>query len=176
MTLLALHPHAHPVAALKLTPSTCAQAHLIWLCSSYSPDLAVLKLTPSSCAPSPFLTGDGSVANASDVKLDRPVSYHTDTAGHGYICERSGRVRKIDASSNIISTFTTIPSTNVASCTIDKDNFLYAGDTLNNCIWQIDTAGAAITRWAGIGWRGNTGDGGNALSAAIFPYKAVSLC
>jgi hypothetical protein len=93
-----------------------------------------------------------------------------DASNNGYVCERVGRIRKITAGTNAISTFATLATTKINSCTMDNNGAIYAGDIVNNFIWRVSSAGA-ITRWAGNGWRGNTGDGGNALNAMIFPWK-----
>lgn len=49
---------------------------------------------------------------------------------------------------------------------VDNSGNIYVGDVTHYCIWKITSAGV-VTRVAGTGVSGNTGNGGSALSAKI---------
>ena len=87
----------------------------------------------------------------------------------------TGAIRSIN-SSGVISTLslTSVDSVYIAKggigqawgfC-VDGSGNVYVGDVTHNCIWKINPAGV-VTRIAGTGVSGNTGNGGSALSAEV---------
>ncbi|MFN8015824.1 MAG: signal peptidase I [Acidimicrobiia bacterium] len=128
-------------------------------------------------------TGDGSAATSATVNLPRGVT--SDSAGNVYFADTSNnKIRKVDTS-GIITTIagggTTLGSTtadcnysgsptgtklNAPSDVVAASNGdIYIADTTNQCIRKI--SGGTISRFAGTGTAGATGDGAAATSALV---------
>lgn len=60
---------------------------------------------------------------------------------------------------------------NTLSISIGPDGNLYAADLGNNVVWRVDPASGIITIVAGNGQMGPSGDGGQATSAAVWPWS-----
>jgi sugar lactone lactonase YvrE len=125
--------------------------------------------------------GDGGPATLA--RLYGPSSVVVDSKGNLYIGDGpSHRVRKVDLSTNII---TTIAGTGISgyngdsiqatsaqlsgpTClAVDKKDNLYIGDSYNNRIRRVDAITGQITTFAGNGVLGSTGDMGLATLASI---------
>lgn len=126
-------------------------------------------------------SGDGGPATSAE--LDHPYDVAVDTAGNLYIADYfNARIRKVDAD-GVISTVAgngtggtagdggpatdaTIVAPNI---TVDAAGNLYFADALHDLVRKIDTDGI-ITRVAGTGVRGYSGDGAAAVDAELaFP-------
>lgn len=132
----------------------------------------------------PTYLGDG--YSATGAGLDNPYGFARDNAGNIYIaCLGDNRIRKITASTNII---TTIAGTGVAGYSgdggpataatlnftnglpglaLDNKGNLYVSDHWNNRIRKIVLSTNIITTVAGTGAGGYTGDGAAATAAKI---------
>jgi uncharacterized protein (TIGR03437 family) len=130
--------------------------------------------------------GDGGLATGASLN---PVGVALDTAGNLLIAEYwNQRVRKV-APSGIISTVAGDlgyraggdggPAVEAqlnypAAIAADSAGNLFIADSANNRIRKI-SAGGTITTVAGNGLRGDTGNGGLALSATLFSPQGVAV-
>ena len=131
------------------------------------------------------LVGDGGPATDAALKVVWNVG--TDAAGNVYIADGlSNRIRKIDAITEIISTFAGNGLTafsgdgglaSKASLNNPTDIFIapsgnfYIVDANNYRIRKVDPATGIITTIAGTGIKGYDGDVGPALAAKIAPWR-----
>jgi trimeric autotransporter adhesin len=125
-------------------------------------------------------TGDGGLATAAG--LFQPNGIFFDKAGNYYITERTGRLRKVNAVTGIITTIAGTGITGFAgdggpaasaqlniplfSCMDTAGNILIA-DAGNSRVRKIDTATGIISTIAGTGNNSFSGDGGPAVSAGL---------
>jgi sugar lactone lactonase YvrE len=132
--------------------------------------------------------GDGSPAI--EARLESPFGVDFDRAGNLYLVELTGqRVRKI-AKDGILSTIAgdgTMGTRGVSgpaaqaqfngmhNLTIGPDDTIYLADTWNNCVRAIDPRSGKITRVAGTGEKGFSGDGGPATAAKLGGVYCASL-
>src|SRR4051794_8905836 len=135
-------------------------------------------------------SGDGGPAIAA--ALNEPYGVVLDRAGHIYTADRlNRRVRRIDASSGII---TTLAGTGEAAYSgdgvkaasaglaepnglaFDPDEMrLYIADVADHRIRVVDLASGIIETFAGTGMAEHGGDGGPAREARIFGARAVKV-
>ncbi len=134
-------------------------------------------------------SGDSGIATSA--QLNFPTGVCSDSAGNIYISDsQNSRIRKINAGSNVITTFagTTMglsgdnglaisaQLSSPYSLTFDKDfRHLYFADTYNSAIRKIAMATGIISRTAGTGVSGYSGDGGPAVQAELNWPMAVAL-
>jgi len=132
-------------------------------------------------------SGDGSAATAA--QLNGPWGIATDASGNLYIGDFPNyRIRKVDASTQIISTIcgtgswgfsgdggpaTAAAITEVTDIAVYGSN-IYFVDIFNVRIRMIDGSGT-ITTIAGNGTVGHTGDGGPATAAAISVDNGIAV-
>ena len=124
-------------------------------------------------------SGDGGLATAA--KLNRPIGVAVDAAGNVFIDDvLNWRIRKVDASTGIISTYAGDgtgnfsgdggPAVNagISSCAValDADGNLYLAERDMSRIRKIDASGT-ITTIAGTGVDGFFGDNGLATNAQL---------
>jgi sugar lactone lactonase YvrE len=137
-------------------------------------------------------SGDGGLANAA--KMTRPGGLACDIAGNLYIADTyNDRVRKVTASTGIISTFVGCPGTtgcpgagfggdggaanstlvrlyNPKDVAVDAAGNIFFADQRNNRIRRVDAATNNLTTVAGGTAGGYGGDGGPAIGAnMVFP-------
>ena len=129
-----------------------------------------------------FYSGDGGPAN--QATLNNPSGLELDRNGDLIIMDTHNfAVRKVIMSSGIISTLagngtpgfsgdgglaTDAILSSVTNLCIDAQNNLYISDQGNGAIRKIDVSTGIISRVAGTGTPGFSGDGGPALDAQIF--------
>src|SRR5260370_24599098 len=97
-------------------------------------------------------SGDGGLASAAT--LISPVSVAVDAAGNVYISDAfagQGRIRKIDGTTKLISTLTTVTSDPRGISLDAAGKFLYVADNGNARIRKVDTTTGATTTFAGTG-------------------------
>jgi sugar lactone lactonase YvrE len=132
--------------------------------------------------------GDG--APAVKAKLDSPFGVDFDRAGNLYLVELTGqRVRKI-GKDGILSTIAgdgrqgsrgdggpakQAEFNGMHNLAIGPDDTIYVADTWNNCVRAIDPHTGKITRIAGTGEKGFSGDGGPATEAKLGGVYCASL-
>jgi uncharacterized protein (TIGR03437 family) len=131
--------------------------------------------------------GDG--GNARDAALAAPASLALDAQGNLYIADYgNSRVRRVNLATGII---TTVAGTGnfrfggdggpALQAGIDpvgvavRENLLYIADTSNQRIRRMDLTTGVITTYAGIGVRGDSGDGGPATQAALANPNSLAL-
>ena len=130
--------------------------------------------------------GDGAAATAAF--LSYPSSVAVDLSGNIYIADTyNGRIRKIAASTGIISTIagngtssgygyyainTSIAPDDLA---IDNSGNLFIVETFNHRIWKVNLNTGIIYRLAGNGKMGNLGDGGAATDANLWYPHGVTV-
>ncbi|HWR34135.1 MAG TPA: NHL repeat-containing protein, partial [Chitinophagaceae bacterium] len=131
-------------------------------------------------------SGDGGLAI--NAQIFGPCGIIFDNTGNIYFAEYNGsKIRKINISNNIISTFAGTASpgfngdgglavnTQLASCAyirFDDAQNMYVGDAGNHRIRRIDNSTTIVTTVAGTGTAGYSGDGGPATSAHLnLPFE-----
>jgi trimeric autotransporter adhesin len=124
---------------------------------------------------------DGNAATNAALSLPQNVAF--DSAGNMYISDTvNQRVRKVDASTKIITTFAGTgvagrrhgdghPANQAAirnprGIVVDSSGNVYFSDSGNQCVRMVDTSGI-ISTFAGNGTGGYGGDGGPATSAEL---------
>ncbi len=138
-------------------------------------------------------SGDG--GSATSAQLNGPTAVAVDASGNIYIADASNqRVRKVTASSGVITTVAGSGGTGGANCAysgdgglatsarlcgpqgvaVDQVGDLYIADSGNNVIREVISSTGIISTLAGNGTAGYTGDGGLATSAQLTPSN-VSL-
>lgn len=137
----------------------------------------------------PGFSGDGGPAG--EAQLNEPHSIGLDHTGNLYICDvRNHRIRKVDLSTGIISTFAGTgekkPSPEGARLAVAPLNgpraidFERSGNLIlalreGNEILKLDLSKGTVHHLAGTGKKGNTGDNGPAREATLAGPKGVSV-
>lgn len=135
----------------------------------------------------PGFSGDG--GPAPNAQLAQPMAVRADPLGNVYIADyQNGRIRKVDGS-GVITTVAGDGGTNYGGdgglaglalldtplgVAIDSQGDLFIADTGNNRVRKVDASGT-ITTVAGTGQPGYSGDGGNALAAALNGPASVAV-
>ena len=126
---------------------------------------------------------DGDGGPAVNATMHSPKAVCMDATGNLYIAEFNGhRIRKIDASTGIISTIVgtgrpgfsgdggpaiSAELNSPSAITIDDHNNLYVADTYNSRIRKINLITGLINTIAGTGSYEHNGDGGPAINAGV---------
>ena len=132
--------------------------------------------------------GDGS--RAVEAALDSPFGVDFDRAGNLFLVELTGeRVRRI-GTDGMLTTIagngmkgsrgdgglaTAAQFNGMHNLAIGPDDKIYVADTWNNCVRAIDPRSGKITRVAGTGEKGFSGDGGPATQAKFSGIYCASL-
>lgn len=130
-------------------------------------------------------SGNGGAATGA--QLHTPVGINVDTAGNIFIADYANNViRKVEASSGIITTFTGGGSSlgdggpataamlaNPSGLAFDAANNLYVSDLHDARVRKVDNSSGIITTVAGNGVIGWTGDGGPATAAEMNPNNVA---
>ena len=134
--------------------------------------------------------GDNVQANAASIFL--PSGLAVNAAGDLYLCDtNNNRVRRVDASSGLISTVAGNgisgnmgdggPAINAemsgpSGLALDGAGNLYIADSGNNAIRRVDAVTGVITTVAGtLGTSGYTGDNGAAANAKLTSPQGIAL-
>lgn len=136
----------------------------------------------------PGFSGDGGPASAA--QLRQPHSIAFDAAGNLLICDIGNhRVRLVDMKTGVISTYVGTgardPTPDQAplkgtalngprSIDTDPDGNIYLVLREGNAVFRIDTRTSRLTRIAGTGQTGFTGDGGPAVAATFSGPKGIA--
>jgi hypothetical protein len=118
-------------------------------------------------------TGNGGSATAAD--LNFPLAPVADSSGNIYFVDAKNNViREVTASTGDINAiwtgnFKITASGYTGGITIDSSGNLYAWTGAQYKIYKIAAGTWTTTTIAGTGTKGDTGDGGSALSAGIYP-------
>ena len=134
-------------------------------------------------------SGDGGPATAAE--LWDPVVVAVDSAGNLFIADfNNSRVRKVAASSGLISTFAgngtrgfsgdTGPATAAElyyprGVAVDSQGNVYIADTSNQRVREVNATTGAITTVAGTGTAGYSGDFGQATAAMLAYPESVAV-
>ena len=138
----------------------------------------------------PGFSGDG--GPATKAKFNQPHSIQFDARGDLYICDIANlRIRKIDMSSGVISTFAgngqrgttpdgakidpTLPLNGPRAIDFDRNGDLWLALREGNAIYRIDMKSMTIRHVAGTGKKGFTGNGGPAKLATLSGPKGISV-
>lgn len=108
---------------------------------------------------------DGSLATST--ALNNPYSVTVDASLNVFVLEKGvGKVRKIDASTQKVSTILSNGHV-LTAIALDKKNNILVSDSTDNVVLRIDAATSAVTTIAGTGTAGYSGDGGDASYAQL---------
>jgi sugar lactone lactonase YvrE len=134
-------------------------------------------------------SGDG--GSATSAELFSPLDVAVDGAGNLYIADQGSRIRKVTASTGIITTVAGNgtqgysgdggPATDAelynweGGLALDDAGNLYIADQGNNRIRKVDASTGNISTVAGDGIDGYSGDGGAAISAEVGGPWAVAV-
>jgi sugar lactone lactonase YvrE len=129
-------------------------------------------------------SGDGGPASAAVISYSTSVTL--DTSGNLYIADTGNlRIRRIDRTTNVISTVAGGPGDNVPATAavllgprdvaLDAAGNVYIADQLNHRIRRVDAGTRMLTTVAGIGTGGFSGDGGPATAAKLYSPFGVAV-
>jgi DNA-binding beta-propeller fold protein YncE len=132
--------------------------------------------------------GDGGPAVKAQFRQPHSIAF--DSTGRLLVCDiGNSRVRRIDLQSGIITTFAGtgergqtpddaplegVPLNGPRSLDVDSDGRVYLVLREGNAVFRIDSRTNRITRVAGTGATGFTGDGGPALQATFNGPKGIA--
>jgi sugar lactone lactonase YvrE len=118
-------------------------------------------------------TGDSGPATSAE--LNEPGAIALDAAGNLYIADlNNSAIRKIEASTGVITTFAT-NVTQPGAMAVDSHGNLYFSAPFAETIREVSASTGAITTVAGSGGYGYSGDGGPALSADFIEPSGIAL-
>lgn len=142
--------------------------------------LLALCLLPATALPAQPPAPPGHIAPLLDHDLHEPFAVDFDAAGRAYIAQMTGnRVSVLDEQGRL----RVLAGTGEKGFSGDggpalearfdgphhllvgPDGALYVADTWNNCVRRIDLSTGIVTRFAGTGEKGFSGDGGPATAA-----------
>ncbi len=132
-------------------------------------------------------SGDGGLATSA--QLNEPMDVAFDTSGNLYIAASNNRIRKVDASTSIITTvaggaFGSLGDGGLATdaaldfptgVAVDASDNLFIADYRNHRIRRVDASTNIITLYAGSFPPGFSGDGGAATSALMNNPSGISV-
>jgi sugar lactone lactonase YvrE len=129
-------------------------------------------------------SGDGGPASAAVISYSTSVTL--DISGNLYIADTGNlRIRRIDRTTNVISTVAGGPGDNVPATAavllgprdvaLDAAGNVYIADQLNHRIRRVDASTRVLTTVAGTGTGGFSGDGGPATAAKLFSPFGVAV-
>jgi streptogramin lyase len=138
----------------------------------------------------PGFNGDGGPGK--DAQLNEPHSIQLDPAGNLYICDiKNHRIRKIDAATGVITTFSGNGQPKMAAdgsafanaslngpraLDFDADGNLWLALREGNAVYKFDMKAGTLHHVAGVGGKpGHMGDGGQAKRAVLGGPKGISI-
>lgn len=119
---------------------------------------------------------DGDGGPGIGAKFMVPAASCEDNAGNTYVADQGcNKVRTVNGSTSIISTLA--PATSPLAVFFDPTTTtdLYVAEGYSSRISKINVATGVVTVIAGTGVSGNTGDGGDAISAQIGTPSAIYI-
>ena len=153
-------------------------------------DAKTLTITTVAGTGKPGFSGDG--GPGAQAQLNEPHSIQFDPAGNLYICDiRNHRIRKLDAATGVITTFSGTGQPKMA-----EDNSPFANASLNgpraldfdadgnlwlalregNAVYRFDMKAGTLHHVAGVGGKpGYSGDGASAKRAVLGGPKGISI-
>ena len=105
--------------------------------------------------------------------LNEPFAVDFDAAGRMFIAEMGGNRVSVWDRSRLTPLST--PFTGPHHLLNGPDNFIYVADTWSNVVRRVDPSTGAVTRFAGTGQKGFSGDGGPALDAQFGAVFAIAI-
>ena len=137
----------------------------------------------------PGFSGDGGAAT--NAQLNEPHSIGFNKDGDLFICDvKNHRIRRVDMKTGVISTFAgtgerkptpegatfaAAPLSGPRALDFDKDGNLWVALREGNAILKLDVAKGTVSRIAGTGAKGDSGDGGSAKDATLNGPKGLSV-
>jgi DNA-binding beta-propeller fold protein YncE len=133
-------------------------------------------------------SGDGGPASSAQLRMPHSIAF--DRSGNLLICDiANSRIRIVDVKSSIISTYggtgqrgampdagplEATPLNGPRSIDTDGDGNVYLALREGNAVFKIDGRTRRLTRIAGTGETGYSGDGGPAVSARLSGPKGIA--
>ena len=105
--------------------------------------------------------------------LNEPFAVDFDAAGRMFIAEMGGNRVSVWDRSRLTPLAT--PFTGPHHLLKGPDNFIYVADTWSNVVRRVDPSTGTVTRFAGTGQKGFSGDGGRALDAQFGAVFAIAI-
>lgn len=153
-----------------LTPSS----HLPGRMARMSRRIAALLGACLLAAPAPSAQTSPVIRLAAAGGLDEPFAVDFDADGRMYIAEMAGnRVSVRDADGRFFRIAASFDGPH--HLLTGPDGFIYVADTRNHMVRRIDPGSGEVTRVAGTGARGFSGDGGPALAATFSGVYALAF-
>lgn len=142
------------------------------------------------------VAGTGTVGSSGDggpaisAQLYNPSSVDADGSGNLFIADESNRIRRVDASSGVITTVagtgtggysgdggpaTSAQLSSPSGVVADDFGNLYIAERIGHRVRKVDASTGVITTIAGTGTAGYSGDGGPATSAQINNISGIAL-
>ena len=105
--------------------------------------------------------------------LNEPFAVDFDAAGRMFIAEMGGNRVSVWDRSRLTPLAT--PFTGPHHLLRGPDNIIYVADTWSNVVRRVDPSTGTVTRFAGTGQKGFSGDGGRALDAQFGAVFAIAI-
>jgi hypothetical protein len=129
----------------------------------------------------------GDNGQASAAELDSPAGVALDSAGDLFIADGSNRVREVNHTSTVITTFAgganpgdgnsaaTAEINGPTAVAVDSAGDIFIADTSNNRIREVNHSTGLISTIAGNGIQGYSGNGGLAVAAELNAPTGVAV-
>jgi sugar lactone lactonase YvrE len=131
--------------------------------------------------------GDNDLATKAGLPF--PTNIAVDNNGNIFIADGSGRIRRVDAPTGIITTsagngslffsgdngLAILAGMDAQGVAVDSNGNIFIADTFNNRIRRVDAITNNITTFAGNGNIGAAGDAGPATNASLFSPSSIAL-
>lgn len=156
-----------------------ASCHVIWSDFSNPYDLNNMTISTYAGIGGAMGTYSGDGGPAASAGLWRPISIAFDSTDNLYISDSgNGRVRKVSASTGIITTVAGTQDLNPQGIALDSAGNLYIAKSYPEVILKVDKAGTVVVVAGSMTMTltgGFSGDGGPATSASLYHPTGVAV-